>query len=155
MPASPRTAARQNERKKNIVAQRERVQEVEVLKDEAEPVAAERGELAVGDAGKRLSVEKHSALRRLVQRRENVQKRRLSGAGFAHHGDELALFHAEVHIAQRLYPHRAETGRINLLKMLYLKHCHVKTTLSASLLMLTAQRVCFLHDFCEKRNAPQ
>ena len=82
-------------------------------------VAAEGGERLLLLRGKILSVEQDRALRRLVQRGKDVQKRRLARAGFAHDGNVFALLHGEIHIVQRLNAAAPETGGINLLYVLY------------------------------------
>ena len=77
-------------------------------------VAAERCRLALADLCKVAPVEQHRTGGGLVERGENVQKRRLAAAALAHDGDILALVHGEIDVAERLDRIAAEAGLIYL-----------------------------------------
>ena len=79
-------------------------------------VAAERGGLALADLGKVPPVEQHRAGGWLVERGENVQKRRFAAAALAHDGDILAGFDGEVDIFERLDLAAAKARGVGLLK---------------------------------------
>ena len=66
------------------------VGEVELLEDEADPPAPQRGQLPVGQRGDVVPVDAHGAAGRPVQGADDVQHRRLAGAGRADDGDQLA-----------------------------------------------------------------
>ena len=104
--------AREDEREIDVILKRERVEQVELLKHEPEMIAAERGGLALADLGKVPPVEQHRAGGGLVERGENVQKRRFAAAALAHDGDILALVHGEIDVAERLDRIAAEAGLI-------------------------------------------
>ena len=57
----------------NIVLDGEGIQQVELLKHEAQVITAECGDLALLNFGKLLPVQNHTTLGGLVQRRQNVQ----------------------------------------------------------------------------------
>ena len=65
-------------------------------------VAAEGRTVGFFDRGKILAVQQDRAGGWLVKPGQNVQKRRLAGAGFAHDGDIFPVFHAEIDISERL-----------------------------------------------------
>ena len=79
-------------------------------------VAAKRGGLALADLGKVPPVEQHRAGGGLVERGENVQKRRFAAAALAHDGDILAGFDGEVDIFERLDLAAAKARGVGLLK---------------------------------------
>ena len=106
--------AREDEREIDVILERERVEQVELLKHEPEMIAAERGGLAFADLGKVPPVEQHRAGGGLVERGENVQERRFAAAALAHDGDILALVHGEIDVAERLDRIAAEAGLIYL-----------------------------------------
>ena len=110
----------QHEREHDVFAQRKRVQQVAVLKDEAQPVAPERGERAVRDRSHVLAVQQDAAVGRAVERGEQGEQRGLAAAAFAHHGDKFALRHPEADPAQRGHPAPAEARYIFLCQTIYL-----------------------------------
>ena len=116
--------AREHERQEDVVLQRERVEQVEILKHEAEVLPAERGDLLLADARERAAVQPDLALRRAVERRQNVEQRRLAGAGLAHDRDVLAALHRERDIGERLHAVAAEARRINFFQTVDFQYSH-------------------------------
>ena len=106
--------ARQHQRQIDVVLQREGIQQVELLKHEAQMVTAEGGGIRLLHGGQVTSVQTHRAGGRGIQRRQNVQQRGLAGAGFAHDGHIFALLHRELHVVQGLHAAAAEAGGIHL-----------------------------------------
>ena len=118
--------ARQHQRQQDVVPQAEGVQQVEILKDEAQMVPAESGNFLLTDGGKLPVAQKNMALGGLVQRRQNVEQRGFAAAAFAHDGDELALLNGEIHVSERLHLLAAEAGGVDLFQMLDLEYGHCK-----------------------------
>ena len=78
-----------------------------ILKDEADGAIAEVGQLRLRQGEGVLVAEADAAVRRPVERAEDVQQRTFAGAGRPHHGHGLAALDFEIHVAQ----HGKRTGR--------------------------------------------
>ena len=115
---------RQHEREEDVVLDGEGVEEVEVLEHEAQVVAAERADLALGDGREAAAVQQHLARGRAVERREDVEKRGLAGAGLAHDGDVFALLDGERDVRERLHLAAAEAGGIDLFEVVDFQNRH-------------------------------
>ena len=111
--------ARKHQRQEDVILDSEVVQQVELLKNEAEIVASELCYLGFPDACKLLAVEQHRAARCFVESRKDIQQGGLAGAGLAHDGDVLALINAEVDIFQSLDRIRAKACFVDLFDSLY------------------------------------
>jgi hypothetical protein len=75
--------------------------QVELLEDEADRAGAQRGQRAVAEPGDVVRRDQHGSARRLVQRPDEVEQRRLSGPGRADDRDEFPGSHPQIHVAQR------------------------------------------------------
>ena len=95
-------AAHVEVRKLHVLERARPRQEVEVLEDEAELHAADLRKLRARTRRDLDSVEEVRALRRHVEAAEDVEHRRLAGAGRAHDRDELPLVHAKRNAVQRV-----------------------------------------------------
>ena len=118
--------AREHERQIDVVLDREGVEQVELLKDEAEIVAAEGGAVGLADGREVFAVEQHLAGGRLVEPGEDIQERGLAGAGFAHDGDVFAVFHAEIDVFERLDRRAAKARRVDLAQAVHFENLHKK-----------------------------
>ena len=108
--------AREHERQADVVLERERVEKAEVLKDEAQVVATEgRGGL-LWNFGEVLAAEQYRAAARLVERGEDIEKRRFAAAALTHDGDIFAAFNGEADIFERLDLAAAKARGVGLLK---------------------------------------
>src|SRR5437764_991639 len=87
---SAESAARSGRRiekwKRDVLEHRELRQQVEALEDEADVRGAQPRALVVVEGGHVAAVEAVAALARAVEAAEDVQERRLAGAGGARHG---------------------------------------------------------------------
>ena len=110
---------RQHQGQEDVVPQRESVQQVEVLKHEAQMGAAESRQVPFPDIGQGLTVQKHLSGGGPVQRRQDIQQGGLAGAGLAHDGHILPRLHREIHVLQRLHLTAAEAAGVDLLQVLY------------------------------------
>ena len=108
--------AREYEGKIDIVLNGECVEQVEILKHEAEVVAAEGCDIGFLYGRKILSVKHDAARSGLVKCGENIQQRCFARAGFAHYGDVFAGCNAEIYVFQRFDLIAAEAGDIDLFK---------------------------------------
>jgi hypothetical protein len=97
--------ARVDERKLDVVLRGGPGQEVEALEHEADGPAADRRQLVVGHAGHVGSAEEVAPRGGVVEAAQQVQKRRLAGAGRAHHRHELPLLEAKGHAPQGMNFH--------------------------------------------------
>lgn len=109
--------AGEHERQENVILHGERIEQVELLKHEAELRAAEGRDLPLGDGAQRPAVEHDLATGGLIERGEDVKQRGLTAAALAHDGDVLALLDREIHIAERLHLRAAEACGVNLLNV--------------------------------------
>ena len=89
--ACVRRAAGQLEREEDVLLGGQHRQQVEELKDEADVLAAQLGELAVAERGDRGPVDPHLARGRPVQPGQEMHERRLARARRAHDRGQLAL----------------------------------------------------------------
>ena len=105
---------RQHQRQGDVVLQRECVQQVELLKHEAQMIPAERGGVRLLHGGQIAPVQPHRPGGGGIQRRQYVQQRGLAAAGLAHDGHIFALLHRELHVMQGLHAAAAEAGGIHL-----------------------------------------
>ena len=76
-------------RQKHVLLRGQRRQEVEELKDEADPVAADAGEPGVVEAVVALAAQADLPGRWRLERAQEVEHRALAGAGRAHDRDDL------------------------------------------------------------------
>lgn len=106
---------REHKRKKDIVPQAERIQQVEILEHEAQMLTPELGHFAVLDFGDIPARKTHRAAGGLVQRGKDVQQSGFSAAALAHDGDVFALLYGEIYVPQGLYLYCAEARGIYLL----------------------------------------
>ncbi len=106
--------ALEHQRQIDVIPHAEGVQQIEFLKYKAEVVAAEGGQFALGDVAKLAVAQPYFAAGGLIQRREDVQKRRLARAAFAHDGDVLALLDRKGNVGKRLHMMRAKTRGVHL-----------------------------------------
>src|ERR1700728_1114416 len=84
------------ERCLDVAGARERRDQVELLKEEADRVASQTRQLALAERGQVLSAEEDPPARRPVERAEQLQQGRLAGAAGADDRDELARGDVEV-----------------------------------------------------------
>ena len=94
--------------------------EVEALEDEADLLVAHARARIVREAGHVLAVELVSAGVEGLEEAGDVEEGRLAGAGRPAHGDELAGFHLQREVAQRV--RLDEVGAIDLTDILHLQH---------------------------------
>ena len=87
-------------------------------------VAAEGRTVGFFDRGKILAVQQDRAGGWLVKPGQNVQKRRLAGAGFAHDGDILAALHSKCDIRERLHAAAAEPRGVYLFQSIDFQNSH-------------------------------
>ena len=64
--------AGQHQRKINVVHQRKRVEQVEILEDKAQIISAERGDFRFPDLGKIARIEQHRAACGLIESGQNI-----------------------------------------------------------------------------------
>lgn len=100
----------------DVVAQGKGIQQVELLEDKAQMLAAEGRKLLFRHGVQVASAKEHLTSGGLVEPGENVEQRRLARAGFAHDGDKLAFAYGEMDIGQRMDGRAAEARDIGLLK---------------------------------------
>ena len=93
----------------HVLERREAGEQVEGLEDEGDGVPPDLGELAPGHPLERLPGDRDPALRRRVERADEVEERRLAAARGAEDDDELAGTDAEVDVDERL-DHAAPDG---------------------------------------------
>ena len=133
--------ALEHQRKVDVVAHAEGVQQIELLKHKAEIVAAEGGQLLFRDVGQLAVAQPDLAAGGLVQRRQYVEKRRLARAALAHDGDVLALLYGKGNVGQSLYVMRAKARGIHLFQIVRPKNGHVgETSLRRCIQHSTPQR---------------
>ena len=89
------------EAKRDVLADRQLVDQVEALEHEAEAVAAQLRELRLGLLRHVVVLEHVAAARRPVDRAEDVEQGRFAAAGRAHDGDEFARIDREIDVGQR------------------------------------------------------
>ena len=109
--------AGEHERQENVILHGERIEQVELLKHEAQLRAAKRRDLPLGDGAQRPAVEHDLATGGLIERGKNVKQRGFAAAALAHDGDVLALLDREIHVRERLHLRAAEAGGVNFLNM--------------------------------------
>src|SRR5690242_18702040 len=80
----------------DILADRELVDQIEALEDEADVVLARLGKRDFGEARDLLAVEHVGPAGGAIEHSHDIQQGRLAAAGWAHDGDELALGDFEV-----------------------------------------------------------
>ena len=114
----------QHERKQNVVLDRKRIQQVEVLKDEAKMLSAKLGQVAIRNRRKAHAVEQHISRGGLIQRGKDVQQRGFTAAAGAHDGDKLAFNHLKAHVLERNALPHAKLGIVDLSQSFYLKKRH-------------------------------
>jgi hypothetical protein len=107
--ASPRPVA---ERQEDVLDRGQRRDEVELLEDEADPLAPDRRQVAVGCADHVPPVDGQGPVGRSQQAAEEVEQRRLAGARPAHDRHELPRLHVEVDAIHR--PHLRGTAPVDL-----------------------------------------
>ena len=112
--------APQHQREQYVVPHRERIQQVELLEHEPQIVPAEIRELRFLYLREVHSVEDNAAPGRLVERRENIQQRGLSGAALAHYRDVFPRLRSEADVLQRFHAVSAEACGVGLSETCYL-----------------------------------
>ena len=90
--------AREHQRQEDIVLNRKGVEQIKILKHEAQIVTAEGGYLLLLYLDDVASVEQDLSGARLIERSEDIQKRRLAAAALAHDGDVFALLNREADV---------------------------------------------------------
>ena len=90
--------AREHQRQEDIVLNGKGVEQIKILKHEAQIVTAEGGYLLLLYIDDVASVEQDLSGARLIERSEDIQKRRLAAAALAHDGDVFALLDREADI---------------------------------------------------------
>ena len=100
----------------DVVGNRERRQQVEELKDEADLLAAHVRELVISELGQVATVQDQPARRRAIHRAAHVEEGRLAAAGRAHEGDEIARIDRERHPGQRA--NRRVAARVGFFEIL-------------------------------------
>ena len=115
----------EHEGQEDVVADGEGIQQVELLEHEAEVLAAEGGHLALAHGGHVPPGEQHLAAGGRIESGEDVEQGGLAGAGLAHDGDELALVHGEIDVAQRLDAVAAQARGVDLFEVLDFENGHV------------------------------
>ena len=108
---------RQHHGQVDIVLQIEGIQQIELLEHKAQIVPPEIRHVLFPDFGDVHILQQHRSGSWPIQRRQDVQKRGLSGAGFAHNGHIFSLLHREVYIPQSLHAVSAEAGGVYLFQM--------------------------------------
>ena len=116
---------RQHQRQIDIILQREGVQQVEILKHEAQMVPAEGRHVGFLYPGQIPALQQHLSGGGPVQRRQDVQKGGLSGTGFPHDRNIFALFHTKGNTFQCLYLVSAKAGCIYFLYPAYIQNTHI------------------------------
>ena len=115
---------RQHQRKIDVILQRKGVQQVEILKYEAQMIPAEGRHVGFFSFHNVFSLQQNLTGGGFVQRRQNVQKGGFAGTGLAHDGDEFALLHGKGDGAQRLHGLAAEAGGVDLTQIVDLQYIH-------------------------------
>src|SRR3954447_5800415 len=103
-----RVAARDRERKPDVLGHVEQRDQVERLEDEAGPLGGQRGCRAVGEPADDLALEDDVTGRRLVEPAEELEQRALARSGRTHERDELTLANRERDPAQRVHGRAVE-----------------------------------------------
>src|SRR5690606_33736409 len=104
----------EHQRQQDVLADGERVEQVEVLEDEAELAAAEERQLLVADLRRVDAFEADRAGGRRVDGREDVEQGRLATAGRAHNAQGLALRAGEIEGVERGYSVAGPTRPVDL-----------------------------------------
>ena len=112
----------------DVILEGKGIQQVEILEYKAQILPPEGGQTALGDGGEILAVQKDLAGGGPVQGRQNVEKRRLSGAGFPHNGHKLPGFQVKGDVGEGLHLIAAEAGGVNFLQIVYFQSCHMLGT---------------------------
>ena len=99
LPAAPR--AEQPDRQ-DVVADRQRVEEIDLLKHETAVVEPEPCQLVFGHFLDVLAVEDDPAEARPVHARQGVQQRRLAGTGGPHHDREVGTVDLQIDVLQHM-----------------------------------------------------
>jgi hypothetical protein len=89
------TVAGDRQRQEDVLLGGQHRQQVEELEDEADVLAAQQRDAAVGQRADVLAADRHPAARRPVEGGEDVHQRRLAGARRAHDGDQLGRVNLE------------------------------------------------------------
>lgn len=82
-------------RKKDVVAERECIQQVKILEDETEMISAESRDILFADLREIHAVQKDFASGGPVERGQDVQQCGFAGPGFAHDHGIFSCFHGE------------------------------------------------------------
>ena len=90
----------------HVFQRREGGDEVVILEDEADGVAAEPGKGCVVQGAGFVAFDEEAALGRAIQQADDVEQGAFAGAGRADEGDEFAAFQSEVDLMQHLHLHR-------------------------------------------------
>ena len=117
-PAYPRIAQGQHD----VLQGRQRRQQVELLKDKADHLLPDAGQLAAGQRRHLHVVNEHCAFGGPIQTAQQIEQRTLAAARATHNGEELALFNDQVHAPQR--PHLCQPHVIRLDQILRLYDDH-------------------------------
>ena len=118
----------QDQGQEDVILEGKGIQQVEILEYKAQILPPEGGQTALGDGGEILAVQKDLAGGGPVQGRQNVEKRRLSGAGFPHNGHKLPGFQVKGDVGEGLHLIAAEAGGVNFLQIVYFQLCHMLGT---------------------------
>ena len=115
--------AREQAGQRDVVADRQRRQQVEELEDEADLLAAHPRQLVVAHRRQIAIVERQRAARRAIHRAAQVQQRRLAAARRPHQRDEVAGLDLERHAGERGHPRF--TGDVGFLEVVGSEQGHV------------------------------
>src|SRR5690606_36524573 len=84
----------------HVFEDRQFVDEVETLEDEADVMLAQVRALALIEFGHLDIVEKVTSIIQVVKEANDVEQRRLSASRWAHHGDELTGFYVDAQVVE-------------------------------------------------------
>ena len=93
----------------DVVARRQRRQQIVLLENEPDGRLAQLGALGVGHAQQIAAGDVDAARGRRRQPAQDVKQRRLAGARRPDDRDELARLNVQIHAAQRMHIHFADT----------------------------------------------
>ena len=113
----------------DVVERGVRLEQMELLEDEADAPRAQRGERALGCAGDVLARDAHDAAARSLERAHDVQQRRLARARRPDDRAQLALVNRQAHTAQRLHVAGIVLGDIAQLEHARRAHCGWSTVM--------------------------
>jgi hypothetical protein len=101
--AGLRLLASEGQRQDHVLLRRQHREQVEELEDEADVLSAQLRDLGVAELAEPCSRDRDVALGRLVERREEMHQRRLSGARGPHDRGQLPALDPEGYAAQRVH----------------------------------------------------